>query len=285
MKWKVLTIEDRNIIQKFLKGRFETSDMNFTNIFLWSKSENVKYKIEDEILYFTGEYENDKYYLCPVLQDESTENLIKAIEKLNLKNSEKIVFIPGEEGERLKLNFKLLEKRDSYDYIYLQKDLSELVGRKFSSKKNKINKFIKMYNYTYEKISKDNIEELREFQKEWTKNRIEDKIIVSENMGINAIFDNYETLELRGGLIRVDKEIVSYAFGEKLTDKMGVIHIEKGLAEYQGCYQMINKLVAKEEFSDVIYINREDDFGSSGLREAKLSYQPIKLLTKYNIES
>ena len=102
-------------------------------------------------------------------------------------------------------------------------------------------------------------------------------------MGIEELLNNYENLGLRGGIIKVDKKIVAYAIGEKLTADMGVIHIEKGIFDYQGSYQMIDMYVAKEEFSDVQYINREDDFGSLGLREAKLSSPQIKLLKQYSI--
>ncbi|WP_297597547.1 phosphatidylglycerol lysyltransferase domain-containing protein [uncultured Cetobacterium sp.] len=282
MDWKKLELEDRNIIQEYLDGKFETSDLNFSNIFLWSISEDMQYRIMDDILYIKGSYEGNDYYFCPVSKEDRKDSIIEAIKKIKKENKE-IVFIPEKYAEFLQRDVQLIEKRSSFDYVYLQEDLAELKGRKFSSKKNKINKFIRTYSYTYEKISKLNIEEIRIFQREWTKNRKQDKIIISETMGIEALLDNYEALGLRGGIIRVEGEIVAYAFGEKLTENMAVIHIEKGNNEYQGSYQMINKYVAKEEFFDVKYINREDDFGSEGLREAKLSYQPIILLKKYNI--
>lgn len=282
MNWKKLTLESREELQKFLKNRFETSDMNFTNLFLWSFSENIQYLVEDEILYIKGFYEGDEYYFSPVSKDENKDNIVAAVKKIKEKNG-KIVFVPESYKEFLKDNFIVTEERDSFDYIYLQEDLAELKGRKFSSKKNKINKFTRTYNYTYEKISRENIEDIRIFQREWTENRKEDKIIISENMGIEEILNNYEALELRGGVIKVDGKIVAYAIGEKLTENMGVIHIEKGIFDYQGSYQMINMYVANEEFSDVEFINREDDFGSIGLREAKLSYHPTKFLKKYSI--
>ncbi|MEG0069673.1 MAG: phosphatidylglycerol lysyltransferase domain-containing protein [Cetobacterium sp.] len=282
MDWKKLELEDREIIQNYLDGKFETSDLNFGNIFLWSISENIEYKLKSNILYIRGNYEGNNYYFCPVSKEDKKEDIINAIKEIKDENKE-IVFIPEKYAEFLKDEFELIEKRDSFDYIYLQEDLAELKGRKFSSKKNKINKFVRSYDYTYEKISKENIEEVRAFQNEWIKNRMQDRIIISENMGIQSLLDNYEMLNLRGGIIKVKGKIVAYAFGEKLTSDVGVIHIEKGDSEYQGSYQMINKYVAKEEFFDVKYINREDDFGSEGLREAKLSYQPIKLLKKYNI--
>lgn len=282
MDWKKLELEDREIIQNYLDGKFETSDLNFGNIFLWSISENMEYKVKNNILYIRGNYEGNNYYFSPVSKEDKKEDIIKAVKEIKDENKE-IVFIPEKYAEFLKEEFELVEKRDSFDYIYLQEDLAELKGRKFSSKKNKINKFVRSYDYTYEKISKENIEEVRAFQNEWIKNRMQDRIIISENMGIQSLLDNYEMLNLRGGIIKVKGKIVAYAFGEKLTSDVGVIHIEKGDSEYQGSYQMINKYVAKEEFFDVKYINREDDFGSEGLREAKLSYQPIKLLKKYNI--
>lgn len=282
MNWKKLTIESRNELQNFLKEKFETSDMNFTNLFLWSFSENIQYAIEGDIVYIKGVYEGDEYYFSPVSKNGSKDEVISAVKRIK-EYGGKIVFIPESYEDFLKEKFILVEERDSFDYIYLQEDLAELKGRKFSSKKNKINKFKKMYNFTYEKISKENIEDIRAFQRRWTENRKEDTIIISETLGIEELLNNYERLELRGGIIKVDGKIVAYAIGEKLTENMGVIHIEKGILDYQGSYQMINMYVAKEEFSDVEFINREDDFGSIGLREAKLSYQPIKFLKKYSI--
>ncbi len=282
MNWKKLTIESRNELQNFLKEKFETSDMNFTNLFLWSFSENIQYAIEGDIVYIKGVYEGDEYYFSPVSKNGSKDEVISAVKRIK-EYGGKIVFIPESYEDFLKEKFILVEERDSFDYIYLQEDLAELKGRKFSSKKNKINKFKKMYNFTYEKISKENIEDIRAFQRRWTENRKEDTIIISETLGIEELLNNYERLELRGGVIKVDEKIVAYAIGEKLTENMGVIHIEKGILDYQGSYQMINMYVAKEEFSDVEFINREDDFGSVGLREAKLSYQPIKFLKKYSV--
>ncbi|MGL5209507.1 DUF2156 domain-containing protein [Cetobacterium sp.] len=282
MDWKKLTIDSREELQKFLKNKFETSDMNFTNLFLWSFSENIQYTVENEILYIKGFYEGNEYYFSPVSKDDNKDKMIDAVKKIKEKNG-KILFIPEIYKEFLKEDFIVTEERDSFDYIYLQEDLAELKGRKFSSKKNKINKFKKTYNFTYEKISRENIEGIRIFQRKWTENRKEDTIIVSETMGIEELLNNYEILELRGGVIKVDGKIVAYAIGEKLTENMGVIHIEKGIFDYQGSYQMINMYVAKEEFSDVKLMNREDDFGSLGLREAKLSYQPIEFIKKYSI--
>ena len=51
----------------------------------------------------------------------------------------------------------------------------------------------------------------------------------------------------------------------------------------QGLYTAINKIFLTEEFPDVEFVNREDDLGIEGLRKAKLSYKPIKLVDKYSL--
>ena len=44
---------------------------------------------------------------------------------------------------------------------------------------------------------------------------------------------------------------------------------------------MINWLFTQHAWSGVTYINREEDMGIPGLRKAKLSYNPIKMVKKY----
>ena len=59
-----------------------------------------------------------------------------------------------------------------------------------------------------------------------------------------------------------------------------VVHIEKALADAEGAYPMINQQFVLHEAAEYSYINREDDMGSEGLRQAKLSYHPAILLEK-----
>ena len=64
---------------------------------------------------------------------------------------------------------------------------------------------------------------------------------------------------------------------------MAVIHIEKANPDLRGVYAAVNKLFLENEFPNVEYVNREDDLGIDGLRQAKLSYKPIKLIEKYTV--
>lgn len=65
-----------------------------------------------------------------------------------------------------------------------------------------------------------------------------------------------------------------------------IIHIEKMDHEVAGAGETINKLFAAEmlhRHPQLRYINREDDAGDPGLRYAKESYHPLRLLRKFNV--
>lgn len=285
MDWKKLTIEDKELIDNFTKGKFRTCDYNFTNLFLWSQGENLHYKIENDILIVRGTFVEDEYCFMPIPKDESVIGAMKDIIKELLQNNKKIVLVPEEWKDKLEDTFILEERRDSYDYIYSIESLAYLKGRKYAKKKNRVHNFMKSYNYSYEPVTAENIGEVIDFQTNWCHDKECEIIPVlrNENMGILNLLHNFNVLGIKGGILRVEGKIVAYTLGEAINDEYVVIHIEKGLNNYVGSYQMINMTFLEKEFTDYKYVNREDDFGDEGLREAKESYHPLELLKKYEI--
>ena len=89
-----------------------------------------------------------------------------------------------------------------------------------------------------------------------------------------------EELDLKGGLLRAEGDVVAFTFGEAVSDDTFVVHVEKAFAEIQGAYPLINREFLKAEAAEFKYVNREDDTGAEGLRKAKLSYHPAFLIEK-----
>jgi hypothetical protein len=90
-------------------------------------------------------------------------------------------------------------------------------------------------------------------------------------------------LSLEGGIIMMDNNVTAFTLGERLNEQTAVIHIEKADMEIRGLYNMINQQFCEHRWQDVSFINREQDLGDPGLRAAKQSYNPLRLIEKFTI--
>ena len=285
-----LTIESKDSIEEYTKNRYEICDLSFTNLFLWSFGENTEYEIENNVLTIRSFYKGKEYYFMPLPKEETTENIEEMKKKLNQLIDKKVPIHYFNEYwyEKLKDDFPCLkEKRYYEDYIYSFESLSTLKGRHYSKKKNRVANFKRNYDFVYESITKENIHEVIKFQKKWFDlySDSNEEILRNENTGILEIFNNWDKLNIKGGLLKVNNEVIAYTLGEKITQNTVLIHIEKALIDYVGSYQAINMFYLEKEWENIEYVNREDDFGDEGLREAKMSYKPLYLLKKYSIEN
>ncbi len=284
MEWKNIELEDRSKLLEFLQGRFQTGDLTFTNLFIWRKGKNLKYRIKDDILYIKGEEDGREFHYIPLPKHGDFRKINREISDL-IREGGFIRAVP--EGCRILLrdHFSFTEERDRFDYLYNIEDLIELKGRKFHNKKNQVNRFEKSYDFSYEKINRDNMYEVISFEESWCQDRECSiyKGLDKESLGIKELFENYEELHLKGGFIKVDSRIVAFSIGEEITPNTALIHIEKGDIKYQGVYQEMNRVFLKEEFSHLEYVNREEDLGIEGIKKAKESYNPVMLLKKYII--
>lgn len=291
MKWQNLSIESRTVFDKYYKNYQGLSDLTFTNLYIWSFGREISYCEEDEVLFVKVKYKDEEpFFFLPV----GNKDLKNVVEKLinEEKESTKIVFrsVTEEQSEKLKElfpeKFDYYEERDRFDYLYSVKELIELSGKKYHKKKNQVNNFIKKYSWEYVKYSGKEIEELLKLQQLWCDiNRCsEDLWLSNEEAGIIKSIENFEKLNFTAGAIKVDGELAAFSFGEKVSENTVVIHIEKSDSRFDGVYQMMNNVFLKEEFSDMEFVNREEDLGIEGLRQAKMSYNPIKLIKKIRVE-
>ena len=164
-----------------------------------------------------------------------------------------------------------LADRNNFDYVYLSKDLIELKGNKYRQKRNHINKFVKYYTYEYERITNNNLRECLSAAYEWFSKQNTSQSIFEEKQAIQEIMKHYNELDVVGGAIRINGKIQAFSIGELLNPDMAVIRIEKANTDYDGSCAIINRSFSFHEWSDVTYINREEDMGIAGLRENQKS--------------
>jgi hypothetical protein len=176
---------------------------------------------------------------------------------------------------------------DSSDYVYLAKDLIELKGRKYHSKRNHLKK-MDNYGWSFSVLSPKDFEEciLLSTNLYNLKDGYTDHSAMVEQYAIDTFFKYYETLNLMGVVVRVGGKVVAFTIGERLNSNTVVVHIEKADTSFEGLYVLVNSLFVKTfcDSPSVTYVNREEDLGILGLRKAKRSYNPVFQVDKHLIE-
>jgi hypothetical protein len=107
--------------------------------------------------------------------------------------------------------------------------------------------------------------------------------LLGEERAIYEALQNMNALDFKGGVIQINEKVEAFALGEQLNPRTAVIHIEKANPAFDGLYQLINQEFCFHEWKEIPYINREQDLGEEGLRQAKLSYHPHHLVNKYSV--
>jgi len=77
-----------------------------------------------------------------------------------------------------------------------------------------------------------------------------------------------------GLAITIEGKVVAFSIFSRLTPSTYDIHFEKSDLSFKGSAQVINNETAKYLKDKCQYMNREQDLGIKGLRQAKLSWDP-----------
>lgn len=297
-------LEDKAILDEYLKGyRYDTSGLSFSSLYMWRDINDFSWEIIGDYLCVVGmsHLELEEGIILPFMEFPMTKTGSYDIDKLRdtvLKAKEKIEeagypfsirLVPKELVHLLEEAFpdqlEIEDDRPNYDYVYERESLIELKGRELHKKKNHLNYFVKNYQFEYKELTEDMSEMVMDFIKAFNaKKEIpahEWELLMMEEKAMQDVFENLQEAELLAGAIIIDDKIEAVSVGGLLNEDTVSVHIEKANTEYRGLYQMINREFCKRMPEHIKYVNREEDMGLPGLRKAKLSYKPVRLVEKY----
>ena len=234
-------------------------------------------------------------------EPESLRNaILKCREKFEEAGKEFLfTSIPGHMLDILKGAFpegiEFEHGRDYDEYVYLKEKLITLSGRALHKKKNHLNYFLRNFEYESKPIREVNPKEVLALAAEIRdyKAQDEDEVddIESEYEAIEEMLDILFTpVDDEGNLrpcgqgsdecpiygvgIYINGKLEAFAIGEIISDNYAAEHFEKANDSFRGLYQLVCSEFCKSLPESVVFVNREEDMGLPGLRQAKEALKP-----------
>lgn len=295
MDFTGITINEKTLFDKYIRMHNpQASEFTFTNFFMWRYYYNFKYTLLNDYLCVVAfPKEMEPYALTPIGKaggEKFTRTVLQLKEYFN-KNGWELKFSKVAESDLayfrdiVKSQEQIVYDRDNSDYVYLTEELISLKGKKFHAKRNHINKFKSKYEYEYVPLDNGLVGECIRIMEDWCKARNCEcrNSEYCERHANMEVLNNYDMLDCKGALIKVNGRFEAFTVGEMLNSDTAVIHIEKASFAVDGLYAFINQQFCENEWKHATYINREQDLGQEGLRKAKLSYNPVKMVNKYTV--
>lgn len=287
MDFKPLELNDKEVFKSYLsKNPPTTSELTFTNLFMWRNRYSPSWTEWRETLLVTMRDENGEIFgLPPVGTGDKTQALRQLTAYLGTVSPRAKIARAGSDLLALadENSFEIIIDRNNFDYVYLAEHLIKLPGNKFHRKKNHVNRFTKNHEFQYSNLDEKLVNDCMELQEAWCVLRdcANNPSLSDEDRAVFEALSNFRALEIKGGAIIIDTRVAAFAFGEMLNPETAVIHVEKADPDIPGLYAAMNQQFCAHEWDNAKYVNREQDLGVEGLRKAKMSYYPDHLVEKY----
>lgn len=261
-------------------------EYSYTTAYMWSRFYHVEIAREGDTIYLRSGQNGAFSFAVPIGLDP-----VEGVERLRAYTQERgyplrLHGIDDAIKHRLEVHYGdrlVFEAHDEdFDYLYESTLLATLPGKNFHGKRNHIAAFSRKYNWQFEPITSDNVDEVIVLSEQWCREKgdCRDAGLDSERCAIRRLLQHRDRLSVVGGLIRADGKAVAFTLGSPISHDVFDIHVEKALSDYAGAYAVINREFART-LSAYRYLNRENDMGIPGLRRAKESYRPAIVLKKY----
>ncbi len=289
--FKPLELKDRDFIHPRVRAyQPTTSELTFTNLFIWRQTNHLSWCLAGDSLVFLSDSPQDPWFFPPVGPSSRADlcrELLTWLEGVRGASDPRQERVDSRlRGEAAQTGgFSIAPAREHFDYVYATADLISLAGGKYHSKRNHLNSFQRAHEHSYEPLRPEHLSACLDLAEKWCEiKRCSDDMSLMEEWGaVQEALVHFADLDLTGGVMFVGGRVEAFTVGEKLNADTAVIHVEKANPEIRGLYAAINQAFLERAWQEVPLVNREQDLGEPGLRQAKLSYHPHHQEEKFTL--
>lgn len=288
LRFRKVELSDKEWVDRcFVAMQPRISEYTFTNLYSWGSFRELEWAKRGETVFFRVNYHGERYFLSPAgygdcgdvfrfMADYSASHGMTGV-KLVTEYQKKYAQATG-----LPVN----ADRGNWDYVYRTDTFADLKGARLDGKRGFVKKFREKHKsewFRYDNTYKADCIHLLE---RWMEGKREGNTGVEEEyQALRLFLDEFEHLGCVGGLLYADGKLAGFTFGEMLNSRTFVVHFEKADTAFNGVYQTLgSQFAAREAKGRFDFINREQDLDIEGIRKAKMSWAPLKLIKKYSLE-
>lgn len=285
------TLQNRPEWEKYLRySQWKGCEYNFVNLYLWGRQ---KAAVLEDFLVFFSQFDRKSVYLYPSGQGDIQKPIEAILDHAQRRDITcRITGLLEQDCQTLEEafpgKFQFHCDRAGFDYVYRTEDLATLKGRKFQKKRNHLNRFRQEYpHHRFEPITQENSAQVMDFCNNWFEARLKadpHQDFHLEQAALKKALGHFEELGLFGLALYDGDALLAVTLGSIMSEDTMDVHFEKAMLPQDGVYAAINQGFAayvQQTLPHITFLNREDDMGLPGLRQAKLSYTPDHMVEKY----
>ena len=286
-----IAVEDKPLLESFLaEGDARGCEYSFANLYLWGEQ---SFAVTEGCLLLHSVFGTREMYPFPLGTGDKKAALDAIVADAHARGIPCRItgMLPAEKDELHSLfpnRFRFTYDEGTFDYVYDIDDLADLPGKKYHAKRNHLNRFEENYPDCREAVlNEENLSQAARFIDAWYAEREADDPdadFAMERTAIEKALRDRDALALEGMLLLHGDDVLAVTLGSRTRTDTFDVHFEKARGDVQGAYAAINRAFARhirEKYPAVRYLNREEDMGIEGLRQAKKSYRPHHRIEKY----
>ncbi len=258
------------------------SEYCFAGLYLFRERYDYRVSIRDCFLVVSGRRDGKRFFLTPCCSTgmDTIDELFREHDYWKLISP---AFVEQNRAAIEAAGYAIESDRDNFDYLYLRSELATLSGKKFHKKKNHVNAFELSYpDHSLKALDRTTRADALAVLEYWVS--LEERPEDTDYRAAKEALELMEQFEMTGLVLYVDGVPVAWTLAEMVAGgRIAAVHFEKARTDYRGAYQYINYAFAQYLPESVEFVNREQDLGDEGMRQAKMTYRPVGFVEKYRV--